>query len=264
MKRMKHHKALLAAALCVVVGLMAMAPVASARTATAGRNQLLSGLAASIFREAGLSQDQANDIASLLNRKNLSDQHLLEAWNLGQSLTRYSGVVGQYFWSLMRYYAQQPGFSAGDLGHFIRWAKTPDFISAISRGREGRFAVSPRHHQMWAEMQRFWGAPYRWGGENPSGTDCSGFTLKTFLRAGIDLPRTAREQFKQGIPLRTEDLAPGDLVFFSPRGGGITHVGIYLGGNRFAHSASSKGVAYSFLQGDKYWGPAYRGARRMF
>ncbi len=252
--------------LAFAVLLMAAPARAADRRAEAPEDPTLTReVGTALVDQVGLPADMAQDLLAQFQRRHLGAGTLLTAWQQGQQLTRLGLAVNQYYWTLLYYFSKQPAYSTDDLRAFIDWSRTEDFLSAITRGREGRFRVSQRHHQMWDEMRRFWGAPYQWGGETPSGTDCSGFTQKTFQRAGIALPRVSRDQFKRGIPLRVEDLAPGDLVFFDPkRTGTISHVGIYLGQNRFAHSATSNGVAYSELVGDNYWWPAYRGARRLF
>lgn len=249
----------------LVLALGLLTVVAAPVLAADLRAQLVDSARQSMVHHAGMDPTQSNTVAQRIYNRGLPADNLKTVVNQGVALARQDKILAQYYWSLLYYFSQTPSYTNKDLAQFIKWSTTQDFVSAVTRGREGNFVVSPRHHQIWAEMQRFWGAPYHYGGDSPSGTDCSGFTMRSFARAGISLPRTSREQFKRGIPLRVEDLAPGDMVFFdTSRRNGISHVGIYLGENKFAHSASSKGVAYSFLQGDKYWWPAYRGARRLF
>ena len=108
------------------------------------------------------------------------------------------------------------------------------------------------------------GTPYRYGGQNPGGFECSGFAKYNFSQVGINLPRTAAEQAAMGTAVAREELLPGDLVYFRCGGGGIDHVGIYSGNNQFIHSSSprSGGVIYSSLA-EAYYARSYSGARRI-
>lgn len=106
------------------------------------------------------------------------------------------------------------------------------------------------------------GVPYWFGGTTPRGFDCSGFTRYVFANIGVNLPRTADNQFASGRPVSTERLQPGDLVFFETYEPGPSHVGIYIGNSQFISATSSRGVAVADLFG-QYWGERYLGARRV-
>ncbi len=107
------------------------------------------------------------------------------------------------------------------------------------------------------------GVPYRNGGTDPTGFDCSGFTQYVFARYGVALAREVREQFKQGTSVPTQDLSPGDLIFFATTDPGPSHVGIAVGGDEFVHAPSSTGVVRVERLGSSYWAPRYLGARRI-
>jgi cell wall-associated NlpC family hydrolase len=107
------------------------------------------------------------------------------------------------------------------------------------------------------------GAPYRAGGADPSGFDCSGFTQYVFLRYGIAMPRGVREQFQVGGFVTPTDLEPGDLLFFSTSAPGATHVGIAIGEDRFVHAPSSTGVVRVERLSASYWARRFVGARRI-
>lgn len=109
----------------------------------------------------------------------------------------------------------------------------------------------------------FQGVPYRNGGTDPSGFDCSGLTYFVFWQHGVQLPREVRDQFGVGERVRRERLQAGDLVFFSTVGRGATHVGISLGDDRFVHAPSSAGVVRVELLTSRYWSRRFVGARRM-
>jgi len=110
------------------------------------------------------------------------------------------------------------------------------------------------------------GSPYRLGGTSPqTGLDCSGFVGHVFKQtAGILLPRDSRAISETAQPLSLSELLPGDLVFFNTLNRSYSHVGIYLGDDRFVHAASSRtgGVMVSSL-GDRYWRERFDGARRV-
>jgi cell wall-associated NlpC family hydrolase len=107
------------------------------------------------------------------------------------------------------------------------------------------------------------GVPYRNGGSDPQGFDCSGFTQYVFAQYGVALPREVREQFEQGRAVKPVEVAPGDLIFFSTVAPGPTHVGIAIGGDEFVHAPSSTGVVRVERLGSSYWAPRYVGARRL-
>jgi hypothetical protein len=107
------------------------------------------------------------------------------------------------------------------------------------------------------------GTPYRNGGSDPNGFDCSGFTQYVFAQFGVALPRDVREQYRQGKSIDAGDLAPGDLVFFSTTDPGVSHVAIVVGGDQFVHAPSSSGVVRVERISSSYWAPRYVGARRI-
>jgi cell wall-associated NlpC family hydrolase len=106
------------------------------------------------------------------------------------------------------------------------------------------------------------GTPYRNGGSDPSGFDCSGFVWYVFAQHGIDLPRTVTEQFQRGSSVSSDDVQPGDLVFFRTAGRSVSHVGMALGGDEFVHAPSSRGEVRVERLTSSYWQPRFAGARR--
>lgn len=86
--------------------------------------------------------------------------------------------------------------------------------------------------------RQFIGIPYRWGGvTTDDGFDCSGLTMVCYRLNGLNLPRNSRTQFDSGRRVAKSALKPGDLVFFATKGGSrVTHVGLYIGDNRFIHA----------------------------
>lgn len=109
----------------------------------------------------------------------------------------------------------------------------------------------------------FLGAPYRNGGSDPSGFDCSGLTQFVFTRHSIALPRDVRAQYSRGQAIELSEVQAGDLVFFETVSRGASHVGIALGDGRFVHAPSSRGVVRVEPYTVPYWARRYVGARRM-
>lgn len=110
------------------------------------------------------------------------------------------------------------------------------------------------------------GVAYRYGGASVhTGFDCSGFMQHIFRKAmGVNLPRTSAEQAKMGVAVSRSDLKPGDMVFFRTMGGSrISHVGLYIGNDRFIHAPrTGKSIEITSLNG-RYWGSKYAFARRV-
>lgn len=109
------------------------------------------------------------------------------------------------------------------------------------------------------------GAPYKYGGDSPdTGFDCSGFVGHVFNHSlGISLPRSSVEISHAGRSVRSNDLRRGDLVFFDTLHRRFSHVGIYLGDDRFIHAPSNGGSVRVENMLEDYWRRNYNGARRI-
>jgi len=109
------------------------------------------------------------------------------------------------------------------------------------------------------------GVEYRFGGNTPeSGLDCSGLVRFVFQEVtGVTLPRTSREMSGLGAKVTVGDLKPGDLVFFNTRRFQFSHVGIYLGDNRFIHAPSRGSEVEIAVLSESYWQKHFDGARRL-
>lgn len=108
------------------------------------------------------------------------------------------------------------------------------------------------------------GSPYVWGAEGPNSFDCSGLTSYVFRNAaGVSLPRTSSSQYGVGRSVSKANLQAGDLVFFATGGGGVSHVGIYVGGGNMVHAPNSGDVVKVSNINSSYWQKAYVGAKRV-
>ncbi len=124
-----------------------------------------------------------------------------------------------------------------------------------------RRSLSSRGGNIITTATRYIGTPYRWAGTTPAGFDCSGFVMTVYSMNGLAIRRMADEQYYGGNKLKKEDLTTGDLVFFSTYGPGVTHVGIYMGDDKFIHSSSRRGVTISSLN-DPYYKARFLGGCR--
>lgn len=110
--------------------------------------------------------------------------------------------------------------------------------------------------------QKYMGVPYVWGGTTPDGWDCSGYTQYVMKENGISIPRTAAEQYSKGVAVDKANLQIGDMVFFTTYKPGASHVGFYMGNDKFIHASSAaKEVTINSLS-EQYYSEHYIGARR--
>ncbi|WP_047532589.1 C40 family peptidase [Methylotenera sp. N17] len=109
------------------------------------------------------------------------------------------------------------------------------------------------------------GIQYKYGGKSPeTGFDCSGFVRYVFSQATkITLPPTARAISQMGKTVKKDELQPGDLVFFNTLKTAFSHVGIYMGDNKFIHSPSAGGSVRVESMDSAYWNKRFNGAQRI-
>jgi cell wall-associated NlpC family hydrolase len=111
----------------------------------------------------------------------------------------------------------------------------------------------------------FLGTKYKYGGDTPySGFDCSGLVIYAAEKSlGLKLPRRSAQIAHEGISIKRSDLKKGDLVFFNTRGHRYSHVGIYLGNEKFVHAPRTGSVVRIEDMNTTYWKKRYNGARRL-
>ncbi|MDI9358491.1 MAG: NlpC/P60 family protein [Phycisphaerales bacterium] len=117
-----------------------------------------------------------------------------------------------------------------------------------------------------ADIDKWWGTKYCWGGSSPTCIDCSALT-KTLMQDvyGVSIPRNAYEQYKASKKIKERNLRTGDLVFFATQGNNrkkITHVGMYIINNKFVNATTSSGVVINDLD-EPYWKARYVSATRV-
>jgi lipoprotein Spr len=112
-------------------------------------------------------------------------------------------------------------------------------------------------------VDQFYGVRYRKGGNGVWGIDCSGFTVAVYTAAyGFALPRVSKEQYRISRKISTTELQEGDLLFFNTVGRGVSHVGVYLGNNKFIHATVHGGVMVNSLF-ESYYVKRFLGAGRI-
>ncbi len=137
---------------------------------------------------------------------------------------------------------------------------TQPSLSDQTQGAEDLGAVA--RGQLVAEAWGYLGVRYRYGGLTRRGIDCSGLVRRVLTAQHLDAPRTVHEFWAISEPIGAAERQAGDLVFFRLRGGAVSHIGIYLGGDSFVHASTHRGVTIDSLS-DAYYGRSFAGARRL-
>jgi cell wall-associated NlpC family hydrolase len=183
--------------------------------------------------------------------------------------TLYQGTSGNGVKSLQNDLSWLGYFDKAQTGYFgsytrssvIRYQEdhnlTPDGIMGHLTAR------SIKADRVAQTAKRYLDVPYKWGGNSPSGFDCSGFTSYVLNANGIYTERTAEQQYGQGYWVSKANLKRGDLVFFSTYKAGPSHVGIYLGNGKFINSSSGWGKVVIADLSNSYWAEHYLSARRI-
>lgn len=141
--------------------------------------------------------------------------------------------------------------------------------TATSRELHRRRAQLLNHHNarkgelIVASARTLQGAPYHRGGLSSRGIDCSGLVVRAMAMQGMRVPHHAATLYQMGKPVSYRNLQPGDLVFFHTTSPGVSHVGIWVGNNKFIHASSGRhrGVVTEQLAG--YYAKRLVGARRL-
>ncbi len=164
-------------------------------------------------------------------------------------------------------YGGETGYISPDYVTIVPYQSTVTASAPVSVSTSSGSAAtaSGTRQQIIDYAAKFLGCKYVYGGNTPSGFDCSGYVKYVFKHFGVDLTRTSASQYSNSVRIKKSELKIGDLVFFSQTAGSskVGHVGIYVGGGQFIHAAApGKGVRYDSLN-SSYYSSHYIGSGRV-
>ncbi len=120
--------------------------------------------------------------------------------------------------------------------------------SAAFKEKMGVTNKEIKDNKLYSFISDWYGTPYKYGGCEKSGVDCSCFTINLFDKVyGKKMPRTAGEIYKECDKLSLDSAKEGDLIFFKINSNSITHVGVYLRDKKFVHASTTRGVLVNSL-----------------
>jgi cell wall-associated NlpC family hydrolase len=167
-------------------------------------------------------------------------------------------------------HAMPPASAEDDIGRFMAEKRLVDRLEEVrvnvgERVTEGASRMAHRASDLVVTAMGFLGVPYRRGGSSlETGFDCSGFVKAMYEQTlGLILPRRANEQAAATQQIDKRELQPGDLVFFNTLRRTFSHVGIYIGDNKFIHSPKPGAQVRVEDMGVPYWASRFDGARRV-
>lgn len=166
-------------------------------------------------------------------------------------------------------HAAPPAAAEDDIGRFMAEKKFVERIDQVratvgEKVSAGANSVALKTSELVVNAMGFLGVPYRRGGSTADGFDCSGFVRAMYEQTvGLMLPRRANEQAAATQKIAPQDLQPGDLVFFNTMRRAFSHVGIYVGDNKFIHSPKPGAQVRVEDMGVAYWKTRFDGARRV-
>lgn len=165
------------------------------------------------------------------------------------------------FFAIFTFSAHAAPEQAGSLDDLVNKIRSEDSPKNQNKSRAANAAAG----DLLMQAMSLLGVAYRFGGSTPStGLDCSGFIQYIFKKTlKINMPRTAAQMAKTGQAVNKEELMPGDLVFFNTRGFAYSHVGLYMGNNKFIHSPRTGKSVEIVNMSSSYWTKRYNGARRV-
>lgn len=226
-------------------------------------------------REALLAEYDGVKVTSELNVRSAPDGEIVRIIDSGKVVCLKDAVDGWYQVS----FDDTTGYISADYAEPVHYAdyegtdatnwEEPVEEESVSSGSSyaSRIAysgdisaTSDLRQAIVAQAYTYLGTPYAYGGSSYSGTDCSGLTMAVFGAFGYSLPHGASSQYYMSADISLSEATAGDLIFFNTEGG-ISHVGIYLGGGSFIHASCSYGVTIDTISG--YYANCYVGVGRI-
>ncbi len=183
---------------------------------------------------------------------------------LGYSTGGVDGDFGAMTLQAVEAFQAAKGLPAHGLVGSLTWNALHEALASTGTAPlSNRGSISPTAAAVVGIAMKYQGYPYLFGGNTPSGFDCSGLAQWVYAQVGISLPRTTFAQWDVGVRISYDELEPGDLVFFTTDGVFGNHVGIYLGNGEMIDAASpGQGVVVQSLN-SAYYRQSYDGAVRV-
>jgi cell wall-associated NlpC family hydrolase len=240
-------------------------PNATSPAGAQGMMQLMPGTAAGLGVTNPFDPMQSLEGGARYLRRQLDAfggdmQKAVAAYNAGPAaVTRYGGIPP---------YPETQAYVPRVMGYFAEFSPDPasattpaPTVDPAALGLPASLRSSGVGSRVVQQGLTFLGTPYVWGGESPSGFDCSGLAQYLYRQQGVSIPRVAADQFRAGTPVASDQMRPGDLVFFA-RAGYVHHVGIYIGGGKFLQAPHTGDVVKISSLTDPGYASEFCGARR--
>lgn len=177
-----------------------------------------------------------------------------EADNVAKAFQKKK-IIGHYF-------IVNPNTLAVNSPSNVKVKESAKNNNKVNEQNEATVSVGYLRAEIVRTAKSYIGTPYVWGGSSKQGIDCSGLTSAVFKLNGLNIPRSSRDQFRAGKSQQRKYILPGDLVFFATgRANVVSHVGVYIGNDRFIHAPSKGQKVRIDKLSDKYWTRKYMGAR---